>query len=76
MNADGSGWNPENLVDREMDFVADPTFRLVLKKSVLEFYLNDILIECYSMPAKATGRIGLLGDASELNAWNCRTSKD
>ena len=62
------------IVDREMDFGTDPTFRLLLKKSVLEFYLNDILIECYSMPAKATGRIGLLGDVRELKAWNCRSA--
>jgi len=75
MNADGSGWNPENLVDREMDFGTAPTFRLLLKKSVLEFYLNDILIECYSLPARATGRIGLLGDVRELKAWNCKRPK-
>jgi|SanBayMetagenome_1026888.scaffolds.fasta_scaffold00571_6 hypothetical protein len=75
MNADGSDWNPENLVDREMDCGTAPTFRLLLKKSVLEFYLNDILIECYSMPAKATGRIGLLGGVGELKAWNCKSPK-
>jgi len=57
-----------------MDFGPKPAFRLLLKHSLLEFYLNDILIECYSLPGKTSGRIGLIsGDqpaAVELHkAW-------
>jgi hypothetical protein len=71
IKADGSGWKAEYVVDREMDFGRTPAFRLVLKKCLLEFYLNDIMIDCYSLPAAATGRIGLLGDLFDLKAWCC-----
>ena len=60
MRGDGSGFKCEKRVDREMDFGKQPSFRLLLKHSLLEFYLNDVLIECYSLPGQATGRVGLV----------------
>ncbi len=74
MQPDGSGFRPEKKVDREMAFGKDTKFRLLLKHSLLEFYLDDILIECFSMPAGATGRVGLLqggkpGSIRGLGAW-------
>jgi hypothetical protein len=41
----------------------------------LEFYLDDILIECFSLPADATGRIGLIRGSDsraigKLKAWH------
>jgi len=72
--ADGSGFKCEKRVDREMRFGETARLRLLLKRSLLEFYLDDILIECYSLPAVATGRIGLIqgerGDSVRgLKAW-------
>jgi len=74
MRPDGTGFRAEKKVDREMAFSAPATFRLLLEGSLLEFYLDDILIECFSLPAAATGRIGLLtGGKSDavgnLKAW-------
>ncbi len=74
MQADGSGFKMEKRVDREMQFATPARFRLVLKGSLTEFYLDDILIECFSLPADATGRIGLIqGDDTKaitnLRAW-------
>jgi len=74
MATDGSGFQAEKRVDREMAFGASARVRLLLKHSLLEFYLDDILIECYSLPAAASGRIGLVrgsrGDAfARLTAW-------
>ena len=60
MRGDGSGFKCEKRVDREIDFGKQPSFRLLLKHSLLEFYLNDVLIECYSLPGRATGRVGVL----------------
>jgi len=45
-----------------------------MQGELLEFYLDDILIECFSLPKAATGRIGVLpgGEASavtDLRAW-------
>jgi len=71
MLADGSGFTPEKHVDREMSFGKSASFRLILKHSLLEFYLDDIMMECFSLPAKATGRIGLIQgiDIKNLQAW-------
>ena len=46
----------------------------LLKETLLEFYLDDILIECFSLPADATGRIGLIRGSDsraigKLKAW-------
>jgi len=74
MNADGSGFKAEKKVDRQMKFAAPARFRLLVKGVFIEFYLDDILIECFSLPTDATGRIGLIcggktGVASGLKAW-------
>ncbi len=74
LNADGSGFKAEKKVDREMTFAAPAKFRLLLKDALLEFYLDDILIECFSLPGQATGRIGLVGSSksktfANLRAW-------
>ncbi len=66
MRADGTGLKPEKTVDREMRFDTPARFRLIMKGSLLEVYLNDYLIECYSLPSPATGRIGLIPG----NQWN------
>ena len=57
-----------------MRFGRPARFRLLLKDSLLEFYLDDILIECFSLPARATGRLGLItggdpGAIGTLRAW-------
>jgi len=57
---DGSGFRVEKRVDRQMDSGEMPSFRLLLKHSLLEFYLRDVLMECFSLPGRATGRIGLI----------------
>jgi len=73
MRADGSSFKAEKGVDREMAFGKPARFRLLLKHSLLEFYLDDILIECFSLPQNATGRMGLIGTDAvrQLSAWQC-----
>ncbi|MFH1571477.1 MAG: hypothetical protein ABIL09_26030 [Gemmatimonadota bacterium] len=58
MGPDGAGFQVEKTVDRELDFGSAPTCRLALQHSLLELYLGDCLIECFSLPARATGRLG------------------
>jgi len=74
MKSDGSGFKAEKRVDRDMVFGRPATLRLLLKQSLLEFYLDDILIECFSLPEDATGKIALIcGNDSraigKLKAW-------
>ena len=59
-------------VDREMTFTNPARFRLLLKGSLMEFYLDDILIESYALPAQASGGIGLINSIDTLGtlkAW-------
>ena len=74
MQSDGSDFKCEKQVNREMSFGKSPAFRLLLKGSLLEFYLEDILLECLNLSGNATGRIGFIqGSAREsfknLQAW-------
>lgn len=74
MRADGSGFKSELRMDREWKFGATARFRLLLKGSLSEFYLDDWLMQCYSLPQSADGHLGLIcaGDAqalSSLKAW-------
>ena len=73
MNADGTDFKMEKRVDREMTFDGPAAFRLLVRGSLMEFYLDDILIESFALPANASGRIGLINaeDAmGTLKAWN------
>ena len=62
--------------DREVSFGAVVRVRLVLQHELTELYLDDVLIECVSLPGVATGRMGLVhggqrGATGEVAAW-CR----
>ena len=70
---DGTGFTAEKRVDREMKFGSPAAFRLLVKGSLMEFYLDDILIESFALPENAIGRIGLInaeGTVGTLKAWN------
>ena len=67
MAEDGTACEIQGRVDREMTFGAPAHWRLVLEGSLVELYVDDILIECSALPALATGRIGLV-DGGEPNA--------
>jgi hypothetical protein len=74
MRADGSQWKCEERTDREFKVGPNARFRLLVKQSLLEFYLDDLLMHCYSMPQPATGRIGVITGgtrqrARDLHAW-------
>jgi hypothetical protein len=73
LRADGTGWEMKFTVDREMQFASPARFRLILAGSLMEVYLDDILIECFSLPTPATGKIGLLIDdptaITNIIAW-------
>ena len=65
LNKRGKKQNPKR-VDREMTFANPAKFRLLLKGSLMEFYLDDILIESFALPANPTGLIGLINAAETL----------
>jgi hypothetical protein len=70
----GSTSTVEHRVDREMVFAAPARWRLVLEGSLLELYLEDLLIDCFSLPADATGHVGVIdggcpGAVSVTTVW-------
>lgn len=74
LQADGADFQPDFTTNREVVFGHSAYFRLLLKGTLLEFYLDDILIECYSMPSPATGKIGIItgsdnASCCEITAW-------
>ena len=76
MESDGSGFSTVNKVDRERTFGKTAHFRLLLKGRLLEFYLDDLLIQCYTLKQDATGRVGLIWDSPvatiyNIKAWRC-----
>lgn len=75
IGADGCGFQPDKRSNREMAFGSPARFRLLLEHSLLQFYLDDILMEGYSLPSPATGRVGLMRGGDEdsisgLAAWS------
>jgi hypothetical protein len=69
MQANGGVFQYESRIDRQYPFGHRPPLRLIVKRDLLEFYLGDILIQCYSLPAVATGRVGLIGSVTDVVAW-------
>ena len=81
MGPDGTGFKAEQRVDRQWQFGPTARFRLLLKGSLLEFYLDDLLVQCFSLGRTVSGKIGLLcgSDAStltNLKAWRSEASKE
>lgn len=74
MRSDGTGFEKQGNVDRELPLKNPVRFRLVRKGQLTEFYLNDYLMQNYSLPEMGTGRIGLIGfenNFGKLKAWYC-----
>lgn len=58
----------EETVDREVPFGRTVNFRLLLKGTMLEFYLNDMLIACYTMKYKPNGYTAFK-NRKDAKAW-------
>jgi len=72
VTADGHPGAVEEVVDRERDFPAKCSFRLLVKHSLVEFYLDDVLMQAYGMPALWDGRLGVIGEVEGLRVWQLR----
>lgn len=68
IKADWTGFTCEERVDREMVWGVPSRFRLLLNRTMLEFYLNDIFIQCYTMGKASNGTISYQ-NVSSLKLW-------
>ena len=71
---DAISFEPEEFVEAGTTPDCEHTFRLLTRQYMLEFYVDDRLIQCYSIPERSTGRIGLVmqGEPAligNLKAW-------
>jgi hypothetical protein len=63
------GWQH---VERDLPYKAQVPFRLLVRHSHIELYLDGFLFNVYSLPEPFTGRIGFMDNGagvSELRAW-------
>ena len=58
-NLDGSGRSTGSTLTRDLDFAGEVNVRLVLKKDMIETYMNDYLMN--TKRVKCNGRIGVIG---------------
>lgn len=72
VNPDGTGFEKKGYVDRDLSFKDRARFRLIRKGRITEFYLDDYLMQCYCLPERGTGCIGLISSPDgfcKLKAW-------
>jgi len=75
IRSDATGFRMDSFVNRQWSPGPEKRFRLLLRDDLLEFYLNDHLMQSYALPEPATGRLGIIhnGDpdcVDQLKAWN------
>ncbi len=61
MQIDSRAFSREDHVDRHLEHANTARFRLFVRHSLIELYLNDVFIQAFSLPDDWTGRMGLLG---------------
>ncbi len=65
---DGATFTCEERVDRKAVFGNHSRFCLLLRRTMLEFYLDDLLIQCYTMNKTASGSISCQ-NLVDLRLW-------
>ncbi len=82
MDAFGDYWGPQQRVDREWSFPPNPRFRLLARRGMMEFYLDEQLIECQQLTgtgAVERARIGVIGPrgaVQDVRAWEMSLPSD
>lgn len=71
MRIDTLQFRAEYRIDRELQLPQTVRARLLLKETLSEFYLDDHLIHCWSLPQPCTGRIALVRQQTigRLQTW-------
>ena len=73
-NAAGGSFRPIVSLDIGIGAGTRHLFRLLLRRQMLELYLNDILVACHTLDALPSGRLGLVLEGGkavyeDLRAW-------
>jgi hypothetical protein len=75
IQADGGGFTPlrGQRIDRELPAKPVAQFRRLLRHSLVELYLDDVLLNVFSLPQAATGRVGYLNGGMAIGGVKCWT---
>ena len=70
----GINFRPDDVTERGIALGKRSVFRLLVRRSLMEFYIDDLLVQCYSLPEAATGRLGLVFESGravfeDVKAW-------
>jgi hypothetical protein len=81
MKPDGTGFQVagKQSIDRQLPPKPQARFRLLVRHSLVELYLDDVLMNAFSLPEASNGRIGLLNGGeglSDLKAWTMTLPDD
>ncbi len=69
VDAEGRVEEPgQNTIEREVEFGEEAAFRLLVRWGMTELYVDDVLVECYSLPTLRLGRTAEAGVAG-VKAW-------
>lgn len=72
LSAGGSDFESRQRIDRQIDIKTMLNFRLMIRQTLSELYIDDLLVQCYSLSTEATGRIGLAFGAKGVKIENLR----
>ena len=63
VDVDGGNWKQQQFANREREFGATAALRLLVRRGMLEAYLDDHFMECHRMdcPEATQVRLGLPG---------------
>jgi hypothetical protein len=78
---DGSGFapDPRHTIDRSLPAKPQARFRILIRHSLVESYVDDVLFNVFSLPQPASGRVGFLEGAAgigDLKAWTMNLSDE
>ena len=45
------------------------SLRVMLKDSLFELYLDDVLLDCFRMPSMANGKLGVSANLADVKVW-------
>jgi hypothetical protein len=67
----------DDLIDQGITAGQFTRFRFLMRRTMIEFYLDDELIRCYSLPTPASGRLGLIFESGHaifenIAAWEMK----
>lgn len=63
---------PEETIETGLSPGEEHEFRLLMRHSLTEFYIDDRLVQCYSIPEKSSGTLGFVFGPGKTAIWGLK----